>query len=98
MNEIIDNNIVTQFNRKTNFKKRKNMNIDFYNIINDNAKMRNYIRLRALKFFINTIYNKINVNQLILYCFKCYKNFKFFIELYVELQLSSVYKNLIYIF
>lgn len=62
INEIVDNNIITQFNRKTNFEKYKNMNVNLYNIINNNAKTRDCIRLRAFKFFINMIYNKANVD------------------------------------
>ena len=85
INKIVNNNIVTQFDRKTNFERRKNINADLYNIINNIAIMKNYIRLRAFKFFVNTIYNKINVNRFILYYFKCYKNSKFFIKLYIEL-------------
>lgn len=98
INEIIDNNIITQFSHKTDFKRRKNINVNFYNIINNNARARDCIRLRALKFFANTIYNKANVNRLISYYFKCHKNFKSFIESHVELQSSSVYESLIYIF
>ena len=98
INNIINNNIIIKFNYKTNFKKYKNININFYNIINNIKYIKNYIRLYIFKFFINTIYNKANINLFIFYYFKYYENFKILINLYIKLQLLIINKNLIYIF
>ena len=62
MNNIVNNKIIIKFDYKINFKKCKNMNINFYNIINNIERVKNYIQLRVFKFFVNMIYNKININ------------------------------------
>ena len=43
MNNIVDNNIIIKFDYKTNFKKYKNINVNFYNIINNIKCVKNCI-------------------------------------------------------
>ena len=97
INKIINNNIISYFNRKTNGERRRDININFYNIINNIDRLRNYIRVRALRFFVNKTYDNKSVNRLTLYCFEYYIDFRSSIELYAKLQLSSIYKYLVYI-
>ena len=97
INKIINNDIILYFNYKTNGERRRDINTNFYNIINNIDRLKNYIRIRALRFFANKIYNNKSVNRLTLYYFEYYIDFRSSIELYAKLQLSSVHKYLIYI-
>ena len=97
-NKIINNDIISYSNRKTNDERRRDINANLYNIINNIDRLRNYIRVRALRFFADKTYDNKNVNRLTLCYFEYYINFKSSIELYAKLQLSSVYKCLVYIF
>ena len=84
-NKITNSNIISYFNRKTNDERRRDIDINLYNIINNIDRLENYIRVRALRFFANKIYDNKNVNRLTLYYFEYYIDFKSSIELYTKL-------------
>ena len=67
----------------------RNINVDLYKIINRIASEKEYIRLRVFEFFANTIYVEMNITKFNLYYFKYYINFKYPINLYIELELSN---------
>ena len=84
-NKIINNNIISYFDRKTNNERRRDININLYNIINEIDRLRNYIRVRALRFFVNETYSEKSVNRFTLYYFEYYIDFRSSIELYTKL-------------
>ena len=98
VDQTIDNNINQQFNRRSNVERRRDMNIDLYNIINNIEKKNNYIRLRLLRYFANETYKKKNDDRSTSCCFECNELFKTLTDFHKNLQSPTVYENAIYIF